>query len=126
MDQSFTGRQSRKNPKDSSFIGIKNGSISRRRSAPGLRRSRISQMQPKGTTPQRATSNLSGYITTNIEGEGEGEAVDQYIDQLNISSTSTAAEYMEASEHSDVDCDQVSSIDNINQSGRSIKKHEFC
>ena len=83
-------------------------------------------MQPKGTTPQLATSNLIGYITTNVE--GKGETVDQYIDQLNISipyNDATSYRIWKYQNILDVDRDQVSSIDNINQSGRSTKKHEL-
>ncbi|CAF1174824.1 unnamed protein product [Rotaria magnacalcarata] len=124
VDQSFYDRQSRKTPMDSSASGVKNGGISRRRSAPGSRYSRGLQTQSKVTTAQRSTSNSGGHIRINDEGDDEDENVDQYIDQLNISSTSTATENMEVSQQHDED-HPIASIDSNNQNRRTIKKNEL-
>ncbi|CAF4074361.1 unnamed protein product [Rotaria sp. Silwood1] len=95
VDQSFNARQSRKSPKDASTPDIKNGGISRRRSVPSSRHSRNLQIQSKVVKSQRSTSN-SGQHEIGINNEDDN--VDQYIDLLNISSTSTATENMETSQ----------------------------
>ncbi|CAF4050969.1 unnamed protein product [Rotaria magnacalcarata] len=104
IDQSSSGRQSRKKSKNSSASGVKNG-----------------EKQSSSSTQQRATSNLGGNIIA--VGEDEDENADKYIDQLNISSTSTATEIMEVSQQQDDDEDpSASAIEDNNQSRRTVKK----
>ncbi|CAF2008022.1 unnamed protein product [Rotaria magnacalcarata] len=104
IDQSSSGRQSRKKSKNSSASGVKNG-----------------EKQSSSSTQQRATSNLGGNIIA--VGEDEDENADKYIDQLNISSTSTATEIMEVSQQQDDDEDpSASAIEDNNQSRRTVHK----
>ncbi|CAF1197510.1 unnamed protein product [Rotaria magnacalcarata] len=78
-------------------------------------------MEVCSSTQQRATSNLGGNIIA--VGEDEDENTDKYIDQLNISSTSTATEIMEVSQQQDDDEDpSASAIEDNNQSRRTVHK----
>ncbi|CAF2918153.1 unnamed protein product [Rotaria sp. Silwood2] len=118
VDETFNTRQSRKSPKDVSTPGIKNGGISRRRSAPSSHRSRNSQIQSKITTSQRSTS-ISGQHVMGSNNEGEDDNIDQHIDLVNISSASTATEDMETSQQPDDD-NSPASAENHNRNGRII------
>ncbi|CAF4573800.1 unnamed protein product [Rotaria sp. Silwood2] len=123
VDETFNTRQSRKSPKNASTPGIKNGGISRRRSAPSFHRSRNSQIQSKITTSQRSTSNSDQHVMGS-NNEGEDDNIDQNIDLLNISSASTATEYMETSQQPDDD-NSPASAESHNRNGRIISKNEL-
>jgi hypothetical protein len=123
-DQSLNDRQGRKNQTGSSTPGIKNGNISRRRSAPGARNSTTSKSQTTAIASQRSRSNLARHVIGNND---EDENDDEYMhnDTLNISSTSTATDNMDTSQQHDVDQSSASVSNNIQNENPKIKKHEL-
>jgi hypothetical protein len=122
-DKSLTNRESRKNPNESPKNRVQNGSISRRRSAPGARSLKISQARTTTAASQRSKSNV-GRDIIGIDDEDDDNG-SRHFDDLNTSFTSTATDNMEVSEHYD-DGHPPVTIDNINQNSKTtMKKNEL-
>jgi hypothetical protein len=102
IDQSPNTQQSRKNPNNSLTFGVKNGGVSRRRSARSVRYSRKSQTQTTPTAPSQCSrSGLDRNTMELIKNMDDDEK--QYIDDLNTSSTSATTESMEMPQQHDND-----------------------
>jgi hypothetical protein len=124
IDQSPNTEQSRRNSNNSLTPGVKNGGVSRRRSAPSARHSKKSQTQTTTAPSQRSRSSL-GRNTMELNNEDMDGDEEQYIDDLNISSASATTENMDIPQQHDND-HSIEAIDSNKQIGKTtIKKQEL-